>query len=233
MLAPIADYELEIRGETLVVHPKGDWTINQAGVLDGRLASDVAAMSYRHVDYDMAGIGEMDTAGAYLLARAIRYGVMPAESWEVVSNKPGHKTLMNTATSAVLGQGAYRDGSVFLHWRCDCLYGRESIGEFWCKRLYGRSRGLRRFARTGGDYHGDPIGRAIGFILHSFHWRNENASGNRRYESHGLRYLRSYRCSARDCLSCGYANLIFLGDDEWVSWWFVGGVVNGGLRCLD
>ena len=104
MLATIADYELEMRGETLIVHPKGDWTIDQAGALDGRLAGDVAAKTYRHVDYDMAEIGNMDTAGAYLLARAIRYGVQPVESWGMISNRPGHKTLMNTATSAVLGQ---------------------------------------------------------------------------------------------------------------------------------
>jgi len=104
MLATTADYELEMRGETLVVHPKGDWTIEQAGALDGRLARDVAAMTYRHVDYDMDGLSDLDTAGAYLLARAIRYGVSPAESWDVVSKLPGHKTLMNAATSAVLGQ---------------------------------------------------------------------------------------------------------------------------------
>jgi len=44
MLATTADYELEMRGETLVVHPTGQWTIDQAGDLDGRLASDVAAL---------------------------------------------------------------------------------------------------------------------------------------------------------------------------------------------
>ncbi|MEP4052417.1 MAG: ABC transporter permease [Litorimonas sp.] len=104
MLASCADYELEMRGETLVVHPKGDWNIEQAGYLDGRLASDVAALTYRHVDYDMEGVEDLDTAGAYLLARAIRYGVVPAESWDVVSRSPGHKTLMRAATSAVLGR---------------------------------------------------------------------------------------------------------------------------------
>ena len=104
MLASTADYELEMRGETLVVHPQGFWTIEQAGALDGRLASDVAELSYQHVDYDMAGVEDLDTAGAYLLARAIRYGVMPAESWDVVSSSKGHKTLMSAATSAVLGQ---------------------------------------------------------------------------------------------------------------------------------
>lgn len=104
MLATTADYELEMRGETLVVHPKGDWTIREAASLDGRLAGDVAALTYRHVDYDMEGLKDFDTAGAYLLARAIRYGVLPAESWNVVSKKPGHKTLMSAATSAVLGR---------------------------------------------------------------------------------------------------------------------------------
>lgn len=104
MLATTADYELEMRGDTLVVHPNGRWTIEQAGGLDGRLASDVAALTYRHVDYDMNGLEDLDTAGAYLLARAIRYGVIPAESWDVVSTSPGHKTLMSAATSAVLGR---------------------------------------------------------------------------------------------------------------------------------
>lgn len=104
MLASTADYELEMRGETLVVHPKGFWIIEQAGNLDGRLAGDVAELNYRHVDYDMSGVEELDTAGAYLLARAIRYGVMPAESWDVISRFEGHKTLMRAATSAVLGQ---------------------------------------------------------------------------------------------------------------------------------
>lgn len=104
MLASTADYELEMQGETLIVHPSGDWSIEQAARLDGRLATEVASLSYRHVDYDMAAVEHLDTTGAYLLARAIRYGVVPAESWDVVSKQPGHKTLMNAATSAVLGQ---------------------------------------------------------------------------------------------------------------------------------
>ena len=104
MLATTADYELEMQGETLIVHPSGNWDIDQAGFLDGRLAKEVASLTYRHVDYDMGAVQHLDTAGAYLLARAIRYGVTPAESWDVVSKSPGHKTLMNAATSAVLGQ---------------------------------------------------------------------------------------------------------------------------------
>lgn len=104
MLASCADYELDMRGETLIVRPKGQWNVENANHLDGRLAAEVAALTYRHVDYDMADVKDLDTAGAYLLARAIRYGVIPAESWDIVSQSPGHKTLMSTATCAVLGQ---------------------------------------------------------------------------------------------------------------------------------
>lgn len=104
MLASTANYELEMRADTLVVRPSGNWNIEQAEHLDGRLAGDVAEMTYRHVEYDMSDLEDLDTAGAYLLARAIRYGVVPAESWDVFSKAPGHKTLMSAATSAVLGQ---------------------------------------------------------------------------------------------------------------------------------
>jgi phospholipid/cholesterol/gamma-HCH transport system permease protein len=64
----------------------------------------VAALTYTHVDYDMSLIEDLDTAGAYLLARAIRHGVSPAESWDVCTGSNGHKTLMQAATSAVLGR---------------------------------------------------------------------------------------------------------------------------------
>ena len=104
MLASTANYSLEMKGETLIVHPSGQWTIEEAGQLDGRLAAEVAALTYRHVDYDMSKVDDLDTAGAYLLARAIRFGVNQAESWDVCAGTKGHKTLMGVATSAVLGQ---------------------------------------------------------------------------------------------------------------------------------
>lgn len=104
MLASTTDFSLEMKGETLVVSPRGVWTIENAGKLDGRLASDVAALTYRHVDYDMSKVEELDTAGAYLLARAIRFGVRQVDSWDVCTGSKGHKTLMSAATSAVLGR---------------------------------------------------------------------------------------------------------------------------------
>lgn len=104
MLASTTDFSLEMRGETLVVSPRGVWTIENAGKLDGRLASDVAALTYRHVDYDMSEVEELDTAGAYLLARAIRFGIRQVDSWDVCTGSKGHKTLMSAATSAVLGR---------------------------------------------------------------------------------------------------------------------------------
>lgn len=104
MLATTTDYELEMQDTALIVHPKGLWTIDQASQLEGRLANDVAALTYTHVDYDMSQIEDLDTAGAYLLARAIRHGVVHADSWAVCTGSDGHRTLMQAATSAVLGR---------------------------------------------------------------------------------------------------------------------------------
>ena len=103
-MAMLADYQLEMDGQTLIVKAFGNWTIEQAGQLDGRLSLDVGKLTYNIVNYDMSEIEDLDTSGAYLLARAIRYGMAKAESWDVSNGTQGHRTLMSAATSAVLGR---------------------------------------------------------------------------------------------------------------------------------
>jgi len=179
MLATDAEYELEMREDTLIVHPKGIWTIAQAGRLDGRLAADVAALTYRHVDYEMSALDDLDTAGAYLLARAIRYGVLPAESWDVVSRLPGHKTLMQAATSAVLGQEPQKPRQ----WYDAFSRVGQATVRFW--EEFGRPCRLFCTPRTRRDYHGDSFGRPIGFVFYGIYRGDENAAGNRRHESYG------------------------------------------------
>ena len=69
-MAMLADYQLEMDGQTLIVKAFGNWTIEQAGQLDGRLSLDVGKLTYSIVNYDMSEIEDLDTSGAYLLARA-------------------------------------------------------------------------------------------------------------------------------------------------------------------
>lgn len=104
MLANASCFSLDLVGERLVVRPRGQWTVEQAGALEGRLGQEVAAMSYDSVAYDLTEVEDMDTAGAYLLARALRYGIKPAQNWDVVTGSTGQKTLMAAAASAVLGK---------------------------------------------------------------------------------------------------------------------------------
>ena len=99
---------LDIVDDVLTVRPAGDWTIRQAGKLDGCLADAVCHLQYSHVDYDMSAVSEMDTSGAYLLARAIKRGLSPASSWDVIAGTKGQKTLMQAATVAVLGREPIR-----------------------------------------------------------------------------------------------------------------------------
>lgn len=104
MSGELTQYVLSQDGDRLMVHAKGCWTRSTAAHLDGRLSRDIADRSYRHVEYDLSSVDELDTAGAYLLARAIRLGLEPAHSWSVGRGTKGQKTLMAIAAEATLGR---------------------------------------------------------------------------------------------------------------------------------
>ena len=104
MSGDLTQYVLSQEGECLTVHAKGCWTRSTAVHLDGKLSHDIADRIYRHVNYDLSGVDEFDTAGAYLLARAIRLGLEPAHSWSVVKGDEGQKMLMSIAARAALGR---------------------------------------------------------------------------------------------------------------------------------
>ncbi|WP_409431839.1 MlaE family ABC transporter permease [Litorimonas sp. RW-G-Af-16] len=106
MLAKLAQYELSQNADRLTIHAKGHWTRETAAGLDETLSDDIANLDFRHVDYDLGAIDDLDTAGAYLLARAIRQGREPAHSWAVAVGSDGQKTLMAMAADATLGRPA-------------------------------------------------------------------------------------------------------------------------------
>jgi len=93
-------------GQTLTVKAHGLWTLRSAAELDGQISNDVANKDYRHVDYDLSDVTDLDTAGAYLLARAINLGTVPTDSWAVAAGSSGQKILMNAAAEATLGHEA-------------------------------------------------------------------------------------------------------------------------------
>jgi len=97
-------YDLLRDGQTLTVKARGEWTLRSAAELDGQISKDIAGINYKHVDYDLSAVTGLDTAGAYLLARAIKLGTAPAHSWDVAVGSSGQKTLMLAAADATLGQ---------------------------------------------------------------------------------------------------------------------------------
>jgi len=76
----------------------------QAGIIDSSLTRELDAMDYDRVEYDFSAVEELDTAGAFLFARAIRIGPGQRYNWSVVSGSKGQKTLMQAAADAVLGR---------------------------------------------------------------------------------------------------------------------------------
>ncbi|MEP1230289.1 MAG: ABC transporter permease [Litorimonas sp.] len=99
-------YELFQSGQTLTVKARGVWTLLTAAQLDGQISSDVAKRTYLSVDYDLSAVSDLDTTGAYLLARAIKLGTAPAHSWDVTHGSSGQKILMRAAAEATLGHEA-------------------------------------------------------------------------------------------------------------------------------
>lgn len=96
-------YDLSQSGQRLTVKAHGIWTLETAAELDGQITHDVAHIDYTHVDYDLSDVLDIDTAGAYLLARAIKLEGAPAHSWAVTTGSTGQKMLMQAAAEATLG----------------------------------------------------------------------------------------------------------------------------------
>ena len=102
MLTQPATYDLSVEADTLVIAAHGQWTLDTAKLLDPQITQDIRGLGYDFVTFDLSGVEELDTAGAYLLTRAIRVGES-VKPWELQGGDPGHKTLLDVATEAQLG----------------------------------------------------------------------------------------------------------------------------------
>ena len=102
MLSQPATYDLSVRADTLYITARGRWTVETAGIMDPLITRDIDGLGYDFVEFDLSGVEELDTAGAYLLTRAIRVGES-VKAWELRGGTPGQKTLLDVATEAQLG----------------------------------------------------------------------------------------------------------------------------------
>jgi phospholipid/cholesterol/gamma-HCH transport system permease protein len=99
-----AQYELSQSGRTVTFRALGDWTRQTIGPVNPILTEELAGMDYDSVRYDFSGVEALDTAGAFMFARAVRIGPGECHNWEVTSGNKGQRTLMQAAADAVLGR---------------------------------------------------------------------------------------------------------------------------------
>ena len=101
-IAP-AQYQLTQSGQTVTFRANGDWTLEQVGDIDPVLTRELEALDYDKVQYDFSGVGELDTAGAFMFARAVRIGPGQRHKWKVLKGSEGQRTLMQAAADSVWG----------------------------------------------------------------------------------------------------------------------------------
>ena len=99
-----AKYVLTQEDRSITFRPNGDWTLDQVAAIDPVLTAELQALDYDMVYYDFSDLGELDTAGAYMFARAVRIGPGQRHFWVVTEGTKGQQTLMQAAADAVKGK---------------------------------------------------------------------------------------------------------------------------------
>ena len=144
MLTQPATYDLSVSSGTLNVTARGRWTLETAATMDPLMAGDIHGLAYERVAYDLSGVEELDTAGAYLLTRAMRVGDS-VKAWKMVAGTPGQKTLLDVATEAQMGEPPreirqFRDtldrvGKATLRFVDEVIDTMAFVGQFFAKLL--------------------------------------------------------------------------------------------------
>ena len=97
------EYVLSQSDRCVTLRASGDWTLHNIGAIDPKLTRDLEALDYGSVQYDLSGVTDMDTAGAFIFARAVRIGPGQRHKWSVLKGSKGQRTLMQAAADAVWG----------------------------------------------------------------------------------------------------------------------------------
>ncbi|WP_298911854.1 ABC transporter permease [uncultured Algimonas sp.] len=81
---------------------QGRWTVETVSSVYESLGRDYDALSYETVEFDLEGVEDLDTAGAYLLTKAVRVEDV-CKAWSLTRGTPGQKTLLDVAAAAQMG----------------------------------------------------------------------------------------------------------------------------------
>jgi len=88
----------------MYVIASGDWSLHTIGDINEVFSEDVTQQDHDKIFYDFGGVTKLDTAGAYILARAIRGNGERKADWDITNQKPGQGTLLEAAAAAAMGR---------------------------------------------------------------------------------------------------------------------------------
>ena len=106
-------YQLEIKDGQLIVYACGRWTIRNIEKLDAELQADLAELGYGGIAenkdsfggvvFDFHNLERIDTAGAFVLTRAIGCHDGICRMWSIRGGNKGHMSLISVAAEAQAG----------------------------------------------------------------------------------------------------------------------------------
>lgn len=102
MLSPLARYDLTLRGSTLIVAAEGRWTIETVGSLYEKLDKDYDALEYETVEFNLDAVNEIDTAGAFILTKAVRVQDV-CKPWSLNVDDPARQSLLYVGADSQMG----------------------------------------------------------------------------------------------------------------------------------
>lgn len=97
-------FELSQIGRRLMIRASGSWILANIAAMDKVLSQDLQALEYDTVTYDLTNVTALDTAGAYVFARAIRCDKDVCYPWDILGGDAGKQTLMMAAANASMGR---------------------------------------------------------------------------------------------------------------------------------
>jgi phospholipid/cholesterol/gamma-HCH transport system permease protein len=78
----------------LILEPSGDWLIGAIGRFDSAIRRIEEGHAPDTIRIDLSGLGRIDTAGAYLLGRAVSRCGEPDADWHYLGDHPAARSLM-------------------------------------------------------------------------------------------------------------------------------------------
>lgn len=98
-----AGYQLYVDDNQLFLSAHGAWTLATIKSLNATITEELKGLHYETVNYDFSDLKDLDTAGAYILAKAIKCTPELCYPYYLSGNSRGQQVLMREAADASMG----------------------------------------------------------------------------------------------------------------------------------